>query len=84
MTDKQAIKDKIKDTPMTYAEAAYCMQSYLPDEDVTHCTECPYYGCKELGDGSENGRTCRSSEAHRMAMQALKFMEKQMAVIDDD
>ena len=57
---------------MTIQEAIYCMQSYLPETEAPdHCLECPYYGSK--GDSNEQTYICKSSEAHRIAIEALKF-----------
>lgn len=54
---------------MTVAEAIYCMQSYLPDDRIEHCVNCPYYNSVKVND---KVYTCRSDEAHRMAIEALK------------
>ena len=54
---------------MTIEEAIYCMESYLPDNEIEHCLNCPYYGCKHIKD---NVYVCNSSEAHRMAIRALR------------
>ena len=54
---------------MTIQEAIYCMQSYLPETEAPdHCLDCPYYGLK--------GDTCKSSEAHRIAIKALQSIAK--------
>ena len=49
---------------MSIDEAIYCMKSYLPSDEYTHCTECKYYGCKDNG-------TCVSNEAHQMAIDTM-------------
>lgn len=54
---------------MTLEEAMYCMASYLPDADVEHCVNCPYRKAVQI---DEQTFTCKSSEAHRMAIEALK------------
>ena len=41
---------------ITIDETIYCMKSYLPSDDYTHCTECKYYGCKGGGFGSQGNR----------------------------
>ena len=51
---------------MTIDEAIYCMTSYLPDERVDHCTNCKYYETD----------LCKSSEAHLLAITALKQMKE--------
>lgn len=58
---------------MSIDEAVYCMKSYLPDEDVLRY-ECKYYGSKQLKD---NVFTCRSDEAHKLAIKALERMRKE-------
>lgn len=50
---------------MTVEEAIYCMRSYL---GLTDCTKCPYYGSVSVDDQTT---TCRSDEAHRLAILAL-------------
>ena len=57
---------------MEIKEAIYCMESYLP-ESSEHCKKCRYYG---INIGEEGERYCMSSEAHRMAILALKKLEK--------
>lgn len=59
---------------MTVDEAIYCMKSYLPDNEVEHCVSCPYYGSVSLGD---NCYTCKSSEAHKLAIEALTKMKEE-------
>lgn len=54
---------------MTKEEAIYCMMSYLPDNSVEHCTSCPYYGANQM---DANSYSCKSNEAHMMAIEALK------------
>lgn len=54
---------------MTIDEAIYCMQSYLPSEEYTHCTECKYYGCNANG-------ICKSSEAHQKAISIMRKYQK--------
>lgn len=58
---------------MSIDDAVYCMKSYLPDEDVL-CYGCKYYGSKQLKD---NVFTCRSDEAHKLAIKALERMRKE-------
>ena len=58
---------------MTNEEAIYCMKSYLPDNTVEHCTNCPYYGAVQI---SSQASVCKSSEAHRMAIDALEQKAK--------
>ena len=59
---------------MTIDEAIYCMKSYLPSDDYTHCTECKYYGCND-------NKTCKSSEAHQKAIETMrKYQEIQKIV----
>lgn len=45
---------------MTREDAIYCMTSYLPDNEVEHCTSCKYYDA------------CKSDEAHKMAIRSLE------------
>ena len=54
---------------MSIDEAIYCMKSYLPSDDYTHCTECKYYGCKD-------NKTCKSSEAHQTAIDIMHKYQK--------
>lgn len=54
---------------MTIDEAIYCMKSYLPDDRVEHCVNCPYYGSVEV---EKNIYVCRSSDAHKTAIKALE------------
>ena len=54
---------------MTNEEAIYCMMSYLPDDRIEHCINCPYYGCNKI---DEQISICKSSEAHKMAIKALE------------
>lgn len=54
---------------MTIDEAIYCMKSYLPSDDYTHCTECKYYGCK-------NNNICASNEAHQKAINIMHKYQK--------
>ena len=56
---------------MTIEEAIYCMKSYLPGNEVEDCVKCPYYASICIEDGFY---TCRSDEAHRMAIRALEKM----------
>ena len=59
---------------MTTKEAIYCMESYLPEAE-DHCLGCPYYG-KHL---TESGVfRCRSSDAHRMAIDALRRDQREL------
>ena len=60
---------------MTLDEAIYCMKSYLPDETVEHCFNCPYYASKQI---DEYTFLCESSTAHRMAIDALKRMKEEL------
>ena len=57
---------------MTIKEAIFCMESYLPGNELS-CVNCPYYGSKQIDN---QGFTCCSSEAHKMAIEALKKMLK--------
>jgi hypothetical protein len=59
---------------MTIDEAIYCMKSYLPNDDYTHCTECKYYGCKD-------NKTCKSSEAHQKAMEIMRKYQKIVGIV---
>ena len=54
---------------MTTDEAVYCMRSYLPGRTIATCKRCVYYGENEV---EPNVYTCRSSEAHKMAIDALE------------
>lgn len=54
---------------MTIQEAIYCMRSYLPDNEDS-CYKCHYYGANKVDDQLY---VCDSSEAHRMAIQALEL-----------
>lgn len=56
---------------MTVQEAIYCMKTYLPDSEAS-CTDCQYYGAVDDGD---NVFTCKSSEAHELAIKALEQMK---------
>ena len=59
---------------MTIEEAIYCMKSYLFENEV-FCVNCPYYGSKQIDNQTF---TCRSSEAHKLAIKALeKMLEEQ-------
>lgn len=60
---------------MTIDEAIYCMESYLPSDDYTHCTECKYYGCKD-------NKTCKSSEAHQKAINIMRKYQKIQEIIE--
>lgn len=57
---------------MTIDEAIFCMTSYLPDSDDYMCRECPYYGSVPY----KGVFVCRSSEAHKLAIKALKEVKK--------
>lgn len=61
---------------MTIDEAIYCMQSYLPETDCDLCANCKWYGYKKM---NKNLYVCASSEAHRMAIQALKDVKEKPA-----
>lgn len=54
---------------MTREEAIYCMKSYIDNPNYEHCISCPYYGANQIG---ENVFVCNSSEAHKMAVEALE------------
>jgi hypothetical protein len=54
---------------MTIKEAIFCMESYLPEGSYEGCPKCPYYGVHKDG-------TCCSSEAHKLAIEALKLLER--------
>ena len=56
---------------MTNDDAIYCMKSYLPNIDIEHCLDCPYYGTVH----DDQTAACRSSEAHRLAIEALEKMK---------
>ena len=58
---------------MTIEEAIYCMESYLPENEL-FCINCPYYGNKQIDNQIS---TCCSSEAHKLAIKALKKMLKE-------
>lgn len=65
---------------MSIDEAIYCMKSYLPSDDYTHCTECKYYGCNTNG-------TCKSNEAHQKAISIMRKYQKIEQIVktwDDD
>lgn len=57
---------------MTIEEAIYCMESYLSENELS-CINCPYYGSKQIDNQTF---TCCSSEAHELAIKALKKMLK--------
>ena len=59
---------------MTIDEVIYCMKSYLPDNNVEHCTSCPYYGSVKV---DKQVSVCKSDEAHRIAIEALKKLKKE-------
>ena len=59
---------------MTVQEAIYCMKTYLPDSEAS-CVDCPYYGTVDNGD---NVFTCKSSEAHQMAIKALEMNKSRL------
>ena len=59
---------------MTIDEAIHCMKSYLPESTPEDCTNCKYYGSKQI---DEQVYVCESSEAHRMAIVALELMKTQ-------
>ena len=59
---------------MTIEEAIYCMQSYLPSDDYTLCTECKYYGCNTNG-------TCKSNEAHQKAVDIMRKYQKIQEIV---
>lgn len=61
---------------MTIDEAIYCMKSYLPSDEYTHCTECKYYGCKDDG-------TCASNKAHQMAIDTMRKYQQIEQILDD-
>lgn len=56
---------------MTIDEVIYCMKSYLPDSRLS-CIECPYYGSFQIDSQTF---ICRSSEAHKMAIEALEKLK---------
>lgn len=60
---------------MTIDETIYCMQSYLPSEEYTHCTECKYYGCN-------TNRTCKSNEAHQKAIEIMHKYQTMQEVLE--
>ena len=57
---------------MTPEEAIYCLLSYQSDSPDDMCKKCSYYNTMQ-GDGYS---TCKSSEARKMAVKALKAMSK--------
>lgn len=50
------------------------MKSYLPENEDA-CYECTYYGANKVDDQIY---VCNSSEAHRMAIQALEVVKKML------
>ena len=50
---------------MTIEEVMYCMKSYLPEDTHETYIKCKYYG------------SCKSNEAHHMAINALEIIKKQ-------
>ena len=61
---------------ITIDEAIYCMKSYLPSDDYTHCTECKYYGCND-------NNTCKSNEAHQKAIDTMRKYQKIEQILKD-
>ena len=61
---------------MSIDEAIYCMKSYLPSDDYTHCTECKYYGCND-------NNTCKSNEAHQKAIDTMRKYQKIEEIYSD-
>lgn len=59
---------------MTIDEAIYCIKSYLPDNTIEHCLDCPYYGT--VHDEDDQTAYCKSSEAHKLAITALEEMKE--------
>lgn len=55
---------------MTEKEAIHCMKSYLPEATVEDCRNCPFYGSMKTYDSQIF--LCKSSEAHKMAIDALE------------
>lgn len=51
---------QIRGWKMSKEEAIFCMKSYLPEGSYERCPKCKYYG------------NCKSSEAHKMAIEALE------------
>lgn len=61
---------------MTIDEAIYCMKSYMPDNKKDICLSCPYYGSIHVEDKIyKHVYTCKASEAHKMAIEALEKMK---------
>ena len=50
----------------------FCMNSYLPDSRES-CLKCPYYGSVQV---DKQVSTCKSSEAHKMAIKALQLLKE--------
>lgn len=65
---------------MSLQEAIFCMMSYLPGNHMSCTNGCHHYGSVLV---SENPPTyvCRSSEAHRLAADALS-RQMPVAVVD--
>ena len=66
----------LKEREMSVDEAIYCMTSYLPDNSVEKCVNCPYYGIKEQHFGDQCFYVCRSDEAHELAIKALQKLKE--------
>lgn len=63
-----AINQEVIRKKMTIDEAIYCMKSYLPGNEIEDCLNCPYYGTSLTS-------SCRSSDAHSLAITALEKMK---------
>ena len=61
---------------MTIDEAIYCLKSYLPDNEVSMCQKCKYYGSASENESGFLVLTCQSHIAHLMAIEALEEMRK--------
>ena len=60
---------------MTIDEAIYCMKAYLPEERLERCINCPYYKSYPICEVDDDTELCKSSEAHKMAIEALERMK---------
>lgn len=63
---------------MTEKEAIHCMKSYLPEATVEDCRNCPFYGSMKTYDSQIF--LCKSSEAHKMAIDALEKQVPKKAI----
>ena len=63
---------------MTTKEAIHCMKSYLPEATDEDCRNCPFYGSMKTYDPQIF--LCKSSEAHKMAIDALEKQVPKKAI----